>query len=238
MNLLAFDTSTEQMSVALGSGHDGQARVRQFAGPGGALASTSLIPISLQLLQEAGLHCSQLDAIVFGHGPGSFTGLRTACSVAQGLAFGAGVPVLGVDTLLAVAEEARHTHAPLAAACRVQALLDARMDQIYAASFNFLDGHWTRLQDDALCSPQDLMPLEAAALAGNVFSVYLDRLALPQQAVCWPAWPTALALLRLAPALLKAGQAVAPELALPRYVRDKVAMTTLERELQQRRGQP
>lgn len=99
-NLLAFDTSTEQLSVAVQRGRDGQ----RFAhtGAGGAQASATLIPTVQALLAQAGLALGELQAIVFGRGPGSFTGLRTACSVAQGLAWGAGLPVLPVDTLLAV----------------------------------------------------------------------------------------------------------------------------------------
>ena len=85
MKLLAFDTSTEIMSIAVA--HDAQ--LWQHTGAGGAQASSTLIPAIQALMAQAGLRLEQLDAIVFGRGPGSFTGLRTACSVAQGLAFGA-----------------------------------------------------------------------------------------------------------------------------------------------------
>ena len=127
--LLAFDTSTEALSVAVRRGD----RVFSRSGPGGAQASSSLIPLIQELLAEAGLAMAELDAIAFGRGPGSFTGLRTACSVAQGLGFGAGVALLPVDTLHAVAEEARHRFG----ATRVVALLDARMDELYAANYDF-----------------------------------------------------------------------------------------------------
>ena len=97
--LLAFDTATEQMNIAL-SVH-GVVTVHEAAG--GALASATLIPAILALLAAAGLTLREVDAIGFGRGPGAFTGLRTACSVAQGLAFGADRPVLAIDTLLAYA---------------------------------------------------------------------------------------------------------------------------------------
>ena len=103
---LAFDTSTDVLSLGL-SVH-GQTTLRTLAG--GAQASAQLIPQALELLAQAGIALSDLQAIVFGRGPGSFTGLRTACAVAQGLAFGANIPVLPVDTLLAVAEAARQAH--------------------------------------------------------------------------------------------------------------------------------
>lgn len=234
MNLLAFDTSTETLSVALACAPaapaPGAARLWEHTGAGGAQASATLIPVVLDLLAQAGLRMSDLQAIAFGRGPGSFTGLRTACSVAQGLAFGAGVPVLPVDTLLAVAEDARHRHG----ATRVVAALDARMDELYAAWYAYDAGQWRQQGDFGLLAPQALVVGPGWQLAGNVGAAYGERLAaanpgLPAANPCLPALPTAAALLRLAPALLAAGQAVAPSLALPLYVRDKVAQTTAER---------
>ena len=126
MNLLAFDTSTDTLSIAVARGP----AVWQHTGPGGAQASASLVPAIVQLLAEAGLDFASLDAIAFGRGPGSFTGLRTACAVAQGLALGSGsgcgVPVLPTDTLLALAEQARLQHG----CTQVGAGLDARMDEV------------------------------------------------------------------------------------------------------------
>src|SRR5687768_15735482 len=101
--LLAFDTSTESMSIALQMPQG----VLLRESVGGAQASARLIPDILALLAEAGCTLGQLDAIAFGRGPGAFTGLRTACSVAQGLAFGAAKPVVPVDSLMLVAEDAR-----------------------------------------------------------------------------------------------------------------------------------
>jgi tRNA threonylcarbamoyladenosine biosynthesis protein TsaB len=180
-----------------------------------------------------------LHAICFGSGPGSFTGLRTACSVAQGLAFGAGVPVLPVDSLLAVAEDARHTGLVQGV---VTAVLDARMDEMYAATYAFEGGQWTELQSSALVKPEDLRQFsmdrvdqktQPWVLAGNVFAVYGERVAQGDPAgagaLRLPALPTASAMLRLAPQLLAAGKAVAAEQALPSYIRDKVAKTTAER---------
>lgn len=249
MNLLAFDTGTEVMSIAVARTVDGATQQWQHRGAGGALTSTGLIPAILDLLQQAGLQLCDLDAICFGSGPGSFTGLRTACSVAQGLAFGAQVPVLAIDSLLAVAEAARFS--ALAAQPRgvVTALLDARMDEWYGATFAFEGSAWTTLQDSCLLRPEDLgawaqasgTTLHAAStatpaarpwvLAGNVFAADAARLqGTPAQGVPHiTALPCAQAMLRLAPALLAAGQAVPAEHAMPRYIRDKVAKTTAER---------
>lgn len=248
-SLLAIDTSTEVLSVAVGCTVDGVAQQWLHQGAGGAQASNTLISCVLDLLAQAQLRLQDLDAICFGAGPGSFTGLRTACSVTQGLAFGADVPVLCVDTLLAVAEEARHT-AQWTTPCTVTALLDARMDEVYAATYAWDGTQWATLQDSTLVRPEQMGayleslqrssagPTTALAnapclLAGNVFAVYGARLALP--AGPWtvqapvPALPTAAAMLRLAPALLAAGQAVDAAHAMPSYIRDKVAQTTAER---------
>jgi len=223
VNLLAFDTSTDTLSIALAWQDAGRARLLEHTGPGGAQASATLVPAILGLLAQAGLGLASLDAIVFGRGPGSFTGLRTACSVAQGLAFGAQVPVLPVDTLLAVAEEAREREG----VPQVVALLDARMDEVYSGAYDW-DGHgWHRHGEFSLAPPEALQVPAGWALAGNAFAAYGDRL--PRGAARVVALPTAAALLRLAPGLLAAGQAVPAAGALPLYVRDKVAQTTQER---------
>lgn len=228
MNLLAFDTSTDTLSIAVQRGD----AVWQHTGAGGAQASAALIPAIQRLLAEAGLGFDTLDAIVFGRGPGSFTGLRTACAVAQGLAFGArngqGTPVVPVDTLLAVAEEARQQHG----CTQVLAVLDARMNEVYSAHCTWQEAtrQWSTDADFGLCAPEALTLTDAAlwTVAGNAQAAYGERL-LPQ-ARHVAALPTATALLRLAPALLAAGAAVPASEALPRYIRDKVAQTTAERE--------
>ena len=220
MNLLAFDTSTETLSVAVRRGA-GAPLLHEAAG--GAQASAALIPAIEQLLSQAGLRLRDLDAIVFGRGPGSFTGLRTACSVAQGLAFGAGVPVLPVATLLAVAEQARLSHG----ATRVVAVLDARMDEVYSAAYRYEGGAWRQYGDFGLAAPEALLVPPGWAMAGNAFAIYGARL--PSAFDCVEAMPTASALLSLAPALVAAGQAGPAAHALPLYIRDKVAQTTDER---------
>ncbi|MBK7548096.1 MAG: tRNA (adenosine(37)-N6)-threonylcarbamoyltransferase complex dimerization subunit type 1 TsaB [Rhodoferax sp.] len=234
MNMLSFDTCTDVMSIALQRDVDGVPRTWQHTGAGGAQASSTLIPAIQQLLREADLRFDELDAVVFGRGPGSFTGLRTACSVAQGLAFGAGVKVLPVDTLLAVAEEARYQSAPDDASLRVLALLDARMDEVYVAHYEFNSGRWKQHEGYNLIRPENLV-LPAGwqgadwLLAGNAFASYAERLPFAAPVRRIQALPTATAMLRLAPALLAAGQAVRADEALPTYIRDKVAQTTQER---------
>src|SRR5436189_6229170 len=146
--LLAFDTATELMSIALAVRVD----VRVVESAGGAQASASLIPAVMRLLGEAGVTLRELDAIAFGRGPGAFTGLRTACSVAQGLAFGAGKPVLPIDSLLAVAEDARDGAAPQ----RIWAVTDARMDEVYAAHYGYDGQRWTTLVAPLLATPETL----------------------------------------------------------------------------------
>lgn len=230
MNLLALDTSTETLSVAVTRGDGG--RVWAYSGAGGARASTDLIPAVLDLMQRAGLQMGDLGAICFGSGPGSFTGLRTACAVAQGLAYGANVPVVPVDSLLAVAEEARFVSMPDMEQGEVLALLDARMDEMYTARFAWNAGRWTALSDDVLVRPADFahQEISAHALAGNVFAVYAPQLeGVTQRLHCIPALPTATAMLRLAPQLLADGKSVSADQALPSYIRDKVAKTTAER---------
>jgi len=237
LQFLAFDTSTDVLSVAVSRGE--QTWVHE--GEGGAQASAHLIPVAMDLLAQAGLQLSELTAIVFGRGPGSFTGLRTACAVAQGLAYGAHVPVLPVDTLLAVAEQARFDFQGLAQdqPLHVLALLDARMDEVYSAAYAWqgADLGWHVLQDLRVSKPEAVEALHtlegqagACLCAGNAFAHYAERLQrLPALMPRAQAMPTAQALLRLAPGLWQAGLAVPADQAMPLYVRDKVAHTTAER---------
>ena len=253
MHLLAFDTSTDALSVAVQRSTPAGPRYWQHQGAGGAAASGSLIAAALDLLRQADLRLQDLDAICFGSGPGSFTGLRTACSVAQGLAYGAGVPVLPVSSLLALAQSARAAHAPQATQGCVSALLDARMDEVYAATYAFAGDAWTTLQAPCLLAPEQVAAWSQSAYAaseasillpgavlnapwrawaGNVFTNYGERLSAPAGLLCCEALPQAMALLQVAPALIAAGACVAPDQALPLYVRDKVAKTTGERALE------
>lgn len=254
--LLALETSTDQLSVAVGAGGEG-GPIAEHSGPGAAQSSMHLLPSVQRLLAQMDWPLASLDAIVVARGPGSFTGLRTACAVAQGLAYGAqaaseqvasqgGLPVLPVDTLLALCEEARWRHAAAggAAVRWVAAGLDARMGEMYVALYACgPQGLATEpVQAPRLCAPadwrgsvSDSLPTGEAPVpgdvlwAGNAFAVYAEALAdLPGPKV--EALPTAAALLRLAPRLLAAGNAVVAADTLPVYVRDKVARTTDERE--------
>jgi tRNA threonylcarbamoyladenosine biosynthesis protein TsaB len=223
LKLLAFDTSTETLFIAVQNGAAHARAPLDHQAAGGAQASAALVPAIQDLLARAGLQLAGLDAIVFGRGPGSFTGLRTACSVAQGLAFGANVPVLPVDTLLAVAEDARER----TGVDRVVAVLDARMDEVYCAAYAWEAGRWRQQGAFSLCKPEAVAVPAGWALAGNALLPYAGRFAHAGAQV--EALPTARALLRLAPALLATGQAVPAAHALPLYIRDKVAQTTEER---------
>ena len=230
--LLAFDTSTEQMSVGFAVGE----RTWVRDAPGGAQASSHLLPTIMGLLRSAGSRLADLDAIAFGRGPGAFTGLRTACSVAQGLALGASKPVLAIDTLMAVAEDARQG----ADSLQLWVTMDARMDQLYAGQYRFADRSWKVLDGPLLVGPEALNKLWDANpplyVAGNGLLAFCDRLN-TGLAPCRPqALPRAAALLSVAATLWAEGAAVDPGSALPSYLRDKVAQTVDERAVARSAG--
>jgi tRNA threonylcarbamoyladenosine biosynthesis protein TsaB len=227
---LALDTATECMAVAVVSG--AQQRVAQEAG--GPLASRRLLPLAFTLLERAGLALADLDAIAFGRGPGAFTGLRTACSVAQGLAFGAGLPVLAIDSLALVAEDAFAQHG--AVASQLWVAMDARMDEVYAAAYRRHADGWHVLQAPALWP---LAALNAAweceppaCVAGSALSAFGPRLASGAALRIAALNDRAAALASLARGAWQRGEAVDAALALPLYLRDKVALTTAERAAQ------
>jgi tRNA threonylcarbamoyladenosine biosynthesis protein TsaB len=221
--LLALDSSTDTMAVALVT--SGPTRV--FEAAGGAQASARLLPEVKSLLADAGVAMADLDAIAFGQGPGAFTGLRTACAVAQGLAYGLGKPVLAIDSLMLVAEDARTQ----GAGDEVWVAMDARIGEIYAARYRHDGTAWQVLDAPALYAPAALAAHwgTPAAVAGTALTEYAD--ALGPVARGWPqARSRAAALGALALAAWQRGETRDAAEALPVYVRDKVALTTAERE--------
>lgn len=237
-HLLALDTSTDLLAVGLLTPAGRAGRLEA----GGAQASARLLPLLLALLAEAGTTTSQLQAIAYGQGPGAFTGLRTACAVAQGLAFAHDTPLLPVDSLLIVAEDARAQ----AEAAGLGAgdgdwwvAMDARMDEAYAAAYRRTDGRWQpRVAPQLWTLPALAAAWQAeppARVAGSALGAFADRLPWGS-AARWPhTADRAGALLRLAEAAWAEGRGIPAAEALPLYLRDKVALTTAER-LQQQAG--
>lgn len=219
MKILAFDTSTELCSAALLL--DGAILEREEMA--GNRHSELLLPMISDLLAEAGLGLHDLDGLAFGKGPGSFTGLRIGCGVAQGLAFGADLPVHGVVTLAAMALETE--------ASQVLACIDARMHEVYVAAYR---RHGDALEEAA--APRVLKPAavglpDAGAWTGcgTGFAAYPDLLKDRLTAVRPDIHPRARAIARLARPVFAAGGGLPAEAAEPFYVRDKVALKTGER---------
>jgi tRNA threonylcarbamoyladenosine biosynthesis protein TsaB len=226
MKLLAFDTSTHWLSVACGA--DAAWYVR--GEPAGQAHSERLLPLVDAVLAEAGWSLRSLDGIAFGAGPGSFTGVRIACGVAQGLGLGADLPLVPVPTLEALAQAAWREHS----ATHVVACLDARMREVYVAAYVREEARWNEILAPAVLAPSDVaMPSRGHAAwfgIGGGFAAYpalATQLAL--QHVHADAVPDARAIGELAQPRLAAGEGVAAVDALPLYVRHRVALTTAER---------
>jgi tRNA threonylcarbamoyladenosine biosynthesis protein TsaB len=214
VNLLALETSTRRLSVALWQ--DGEIAERFADSPSGG--SELLLPWVSSLLAEGGLTAAQLDGIAFGAGPGSFTGLRLACGIAQGLAFGLDLPVLGVNSL--------ETLATASGEAKVFACLDARMNEVYVAGYE----SGVEVSPPAVLPPEQVLPPPGSGWVGcgDGFAAY--PAALPAMDRLRPdVLPTASALARLAAPRLARGEGAPAWAAAPLYVRDKVALTTAER---------
>jgi tRNA threonylcarbamoyladenosine biosynthesis protein TsaB len=220
MRFAALETSTEWCSVALWRDGEIASVERKAVNRHSELA----LPMLEKLLENWKIAPKELDAVAFGAGPGSFTGLRIACGIAQGLAFARGIPVLGISSLEALAEET--------AAERVVACLDARMREVYYAALEKQHGRWKEVVPAQCVAPESVReggPLsgEGWVGAGNGFGVYGD---FGLKRIFPEIHPTAIAVARLAAPRLAAGEGVDAALAAPIYVRDKVAFTTAERE--------
>jgi len=224
MRILALETSTEYCSVALWQDGNIASRCELV----GQKHSEVLIAMLDELLRGEGVKLAQMDGIAFGMGPGSFTGVRIACGVAQGLALGADLNVVGVCTLQALAQASGHD--------KVIAAIDARMGEIYLAVYEKRDGGWAALIEPCLCKEDDAPSVvgENWFGAGSGFAINGATLAARYgnqlSGVDAQAVPQASAVARLAAGEFSKGHAVDAALALPLYLRDKVALKTSERQ--------
>ena len=219
MRILALETSTEHCSCALWQ--DGA--VIESLAHAGQRHSSLLLPMVSALLAEGGFTVGQLDAVAFGAGPGSFTGVRIACSVAQGLAFARDLPLLPIVTLEALAEANGGE--------RVLACLDARMGELYLAAYQRDDAAWQLLYAPALVRPAALPPLAGCfAACGSGLKVQAQALGAAYEliSVAADAMPRAAAVVSLGARALAAGRGLAAEAAGPLYLRDKVALDVHE----------
>ncbi len=228
LNILSLETSSEWCSAA--AWLDGSVLAREELA--GQRHSELILPMIDGLLQEAGVGLTAFDAIAFGAGPGSFTGLRIACGVAQGLAFATGVPVACVSTLLAVAQGS--------GAQRVVVCFDARMGEVYFGAFERDGGsgaerRWRVVHPPQLCAPAAAPHLEAGDWvgAGSGFAVHgaalAERYAGRLSEARAELRPQAHEIAALAVEMVRAGLTVAAEDARPVYLRDHVALTLNER---------
>jgi tRNA threonylcarbamoyladenosine biosynthesis protein TsaB len=223
MNLLAIETATDALSLAVGA--DG--RVHETTIAAGQRQAELILGEIDALLARAGLAVADLDGVAYGAGPGSFTGLRIACGVAQGIAAARGIPVLGVSTLAAIAEEC--------GAARVIACLDARMGEVYHAAFEKRDGTLHEVIPAGLHRPDTvpLPPSDGWTGCGAGFAVHRQALAARHGASLGAlrpeVAPSAAAVLRLAAPRFAAGEGEDAAAAAPVYLRDRVALKTAER---------
>jgi tRNA threonylcarbamoyladenosine biosynthesis protein TsaB len=220
MKFAAIEASGDWCSVALWAEGEISGLERRAVNRHSELA----LPMLEQLLKNSGLSAARLDAVAFGAGPGSFTGLRIACGIAQGLAFAGNLPVLGVSAFEAIAEES--------AAAQVVACIDARMREVYYAALEKRDGRWRETVPGQCVSPQAAVPPPGGDWigCGSGFSAYPDFLKNSILIAKPEVRPTAIAIARLAAPRLRSGEGVDAALAAPAYLRDKVAFTRQELE--------
>ena len=235
MNLLALETSTEALSIAVRSGDKVVSR-HELAPRRHAELS---LPWSDELLASAGLRKRDLDAIAIGRGPGAFTGVRLAIAMGQGIAFALGKPLIGISTLAILAQGAVRLHG----ATQVLAVIDARMDEVYAARFTLNGSVVSPVSEEIVIAPSEL---DISGVDGSwvvvgtgidaVNGALRSRLQATGATLVPDALPDALDLLTLAQAALDAGMTTTPEQVEPAYLRNKVALTIAERESSKTKG--
>ena len=228
MKILALDTATENCSVALLV--DGNARAHEVEMDRGH--AERILPMVDALLSEAHLSLSDLDAIAFGRGPGSFTGVRLAATVTQGLAFGAGLGVAPISDLQAVAQRVFGAAVANPSTGRILVCNDARMSEVYWACFERDENGLARLEgEERVSKPSEVRLPQSwttATAAGRGFSAYAAALqaAVPSVSPTPAAaglLPRATEVALLAVPVVAARRLLPPEAAIPTYLRDNVA---------------
>lgn len=221
--ILAIETSTEVATAAILA--DGGLFVRELSGV--QTHSQGILPAIQALLVEAGVRLQDCDAIAFGCGPGAFTGIRTACGIVQGLAYGADLPVVPVVSLLAMAEAAREEVTGNEYVC----ILDARMNEVYWAQYCYEETGWTEVSAPALAGLDAAL---AAITLENPLLVLGNGLVLPEAVQAryrsLPCMPHAKQVGILGRLDFAAGHGLPADQAQPLYLRNKIALTTAERE--------
>lgn len=213
MKILAFDTSTQTLGIALylyGTSYF-------YTAEGGAHASDTLIPQIAHLLNSHKIDITDLNAIAFGAGPGAFTGLRTAASVAQGIALGANLPVIPIVTLQAGAQQYLLDNPNQLPSTNILVQLDARMGEWYWAHYQWQNNQWHTLSEPILSTP-------------DVLLTYIEQTQPTVQITISDAQMSGM--LELAKQAWQRKETVTAEQALPLYLRNKVALTTIERMTQ------
>ncbi|MHA2939929.1 tRNA (adenosine(37)-N6)-threonylcarbamoyltransferase complex dimerization subunit type 1 TsaB [Vibrio sp. RC27] len=226
MKILAIDTSTENCSVALVN--DESYFVRREVAPRDH--TKKVLPMVDEVLKEAGVVLSELDALAFGRGPGSFTGVRIGIGIAQGLAFGAELPMIPVSTLAAMAQG---SYRESGSDC-VASAIDARMSEVYWARYERQsDGDWACVGEEVVIPPQHLVELtnddKVWTQAGTGWNAYHDALSeLQLKTISGNVlYPDAEDIAFLARFAFAKGESVTVEESSPVYLRDKVAWKKL-----------
>jgi len=223
--LAAIDTSTELASVAVL--YQGKLYTQQSIGA--ATHSATVLPMMQQVLQQAGIALADCEAFAYGCGPGSFTGVRTACGLVQGLAFGTQRKVIPVVTLLAMAQAARAA----GAGDDVIAVMDARMGEVYWARYRYAE-QWQIVSEPSLSRAEQVVLTPAAAVCGNGVLAYpVPFTGLIAEKRFPDILPHAADIIRLATVAWANGEVLEPRDAQPIYLRNMVALTTAERQVAQ-----
>lgn len=224
MNIIAFDTSTEYCSLALWVNSELQHKETLA----GQRHSELLLPMLHEILAENSLALKQLDGFAFGAGPGSFTGLRIACGIAQGLAFATERPVIGISTLKALAQRVKKN--------KVVVALDARMGEIYHAAYEKKNADdWKTVSKATVCIPNLAPSLSGKGWAscGSGFDLYQQELTEHYRGQIndhnHGLYPHAREIAQLAANKFSNGMVDDPIQAAPIYIRNKVALKESER---------